>query len=90
MLSESLPHRELPFTDAEGNEMIPMLAIVSGPIIAVIAGIAILAVGVDRLPKVARSLGRMRLNFLQGQTGSPVSTAGEQSRTVTPPDDRTR
>jgi TatA/E family protein of Tat protein translocase len=51
--------------------------------LASIAGIAILLFGAERLPKIARSAGEMRREFLRGQTeseGSLVTPASTDAK----------
>jgi sec-independent protein translocase protein TatA len=42
--------------------------VISPPEIALFAGLAVLLFGAERLPKIARSAGQMRREFLQGQS----------------------
>lgn len=69
--------------------MTPVFAIIDAPIIAIIAGLAILLFGADRLPKLARSMGEAKKEFesaSRAQT-SPSETppAGAQPPGTPPP-----
>jgi TatA/E family protein of Tat protein translocase len=66
--------------------MTPLFAIITGPEIAIIVGIAILLFGADRIPKLARSMGEAKKEFeaaQRGQTAAPSS--GGQPPEVPPP-----
>ena len=54
-----------------------LLAILSAPIIVTITSIVALLVGIDRLPKLARAVGKMRSQFHIGQTagGEPITAS---------------
>jgi sec-independent protein translocase protein TatA len=51
--------------------MSPIFAIITGPEIAIIVGIAILLFGADRIPKLARSMGEAKKEFEAAQRGQP-------------------
>ncbi len=55
--------------------MTPIFAIISGPEIAVLVGLAVLLFGADRIPKLARSMGQAKKEFEAAQAGqsSPSS-----------------
>jgi sec-independent protein translocase protein TatA len=57
----------------------PMLAFLGNPMeIAIIAGVAILLFGADKLPKLARSAGQAKKEFMVGQADADV--AAERAR----------
>ena len=47
--------------------MTPVFAIITGPEIAVLVGIAVLLFGADRIPKLARSMGEAKKEFEAAQ-----------------------
>lgn len=68
--------------------MTPIAAIITGPEIAIIVGIAVLLFGADRIPKLARSMGEAKKEFesaQRGQSGSPPSDSGSPSNPPPPP-----
>jgi len=61
------------------QHFIPVLAFGFGPMeIAAIAGIAILLFGADKLPKLARSAGQAKKEFMVGQAEADI--AAEKAR----------
>lgn len=67
--------------------MTPTFAIITGPEIAVLVGLAVLLFGADRIPKLARSMGQAKKEFEAAQRGqSAQAPASSQSDApVTPP-----
>ena len=66
--------------------MTPIFAIITGPEIAVIVGLAVLLFGADRIPKLARSMGQAKKEFEAAQRGESVSgTSPSDTPTTTPP-----
>lgn len=71
--------------------MTPIFAIISGPEIAVLVGIAILLFGADRIPKLARSMGEAKKEFEKAQHGDttpaapPPPSAAATGTAPTPP-----
>ena len=55
--------------------MTPIFAIITGPEIAVLIGIAVLLFGADRIPKLARSMGEAKKEFEAAQRSQPPVTA---------------
>jgi sec-independent protein translocase protein TatA len=55
--------------------MTPIFAIITGPEIAVIIGIAVLLFGADRIPKLARSMGEAKKEFEAAQRSQPPAAA---------------
>ena len=51
--------------------MTPIFAIITGPEIAVLVGIAVLLFGADRIPKLARSMGEAKKEFEAAQRAQP-------------------
>ena len=51
--------------------MTPIFAIITGPEIAVLVGIAVLLFGADRIPKLARSMGEAKKEFEAAQRSQP-------------------
>lgn len=70
--------------------MTPIFAIISGPEIAVLVGLAVLLFGADRIPKLARSMGQAKKEFEAAQAGQsspsspPEATAPPQTPTQPP------
>lgn len=69
--------------------MTPIFAIISGPEIAVLVGLAVLLFGADRIPKLARSMGQAKKEFEAAQAGQPSppppeATAPPQTPTQPP------
>lgn len=70
--------------------MTPIFAIISGPEIAVLVGLAVLLFGADRIPKLARSMGQAKKEFEAAQAGqaspssAPEPTAPPQTPTQPP------
>ena len=65
--------------------MTPIFAIITGPEIAVIVGLAVLLFGADRIPKLARSMGQAKKEFEAAQRGESVSgTSPSDTPTTTP------
>ena len=66
--------------------MTPIFAIITGPEIAVIVGLAVLLFGADRIPKLARSMGQAKKEFEAAQRGESASgTSPTDTTTTTPP-----
>ncbi|HXN08039.1 MAG TPA: twin-arginine translocase TatA/TatE family subunit [Candidatus Acidoferrales bacterium] len=66
--------------------MTPIFAIITGPEIAVIVGLAVLLFGADRIPKLARSMGQAKKEFEAAQRGESASgTSPSDTPTTTPP-----
>ncbi len=71
--------------------MTPTFAIISGPEIAVLVGLAVLLFGADRIPKLARSMGEAKKEFEKAQHGDttpappPASNAAATGTSPTPP-----
>lgn len=63
--------------------MTPTFAIITGPEIAVLVGLAVLLFGADRIPKLARSMGQAKKEFEAAQAGQPPPSA--PSDTPAPP-----
>ncbi|MBV8340587.1 MAG: twin-arginine translocase TatA/TatE family subunit [Candidatus Eremiobacteraeota bacterium] len=55
--------------------MTPIFAIITGPEIAVLVGIAVLLFGADRIPKLARSMGEAKKEFEAAQRSQPPPAA---------------
>ena len=55
--------------------MTPTFAIITGPEIAVLVGLAILLFGADRIPKLARSMGQAKKEFEAAQRGESAPGA---------------
>ncbi|HEV2037594.1 MAG TPA: twin-arginine translocase TatA/TatE family subunit [Candidatus Eremiobacteraceae bacterium] len=53
--------------------MILIFAIITGPEIAVLVGLAVLLFGADRIPKLARSMGQAKKEFESAQRGETSS-----------------
>ena len=51
--------------------MTPIFAIITGPEIAVLVGLAVLLFGADRIPKLARSMGEAKKEFEAAQRNQP-------------------
>lgn len=54
--------------------------------LAVVAGLGVLVFGAERLPKLARSAGQMRREFLEGQTEAQTGAKTEPDSAVPPPE----
>jgi TatA/E family protein of Tat protein translocase len=72
--------------------MSPVFAIITGPEIAIIVGIAVLLFGADRIPKLARSMGEAKKEFEAAQRGPaagrappPADTSGAPQPPSPPP-----
>jgi sec-independent protein translocase protein TatA len=65
--------------------MTPIFAIISGPEIAVLVGLAILLFGADRIPKLARSMGQAKKEFEAAQAGQPSPPPPEATATPQTP-----
>jgi sec-independent protein translocase protein TatA len=69
--------------------MSPVFAIITGPEIAIIVGIAILLFGADRIPKLARSMGEAKKEFEAAQRGQTAQTppppSGDAGSAQNPP-----
>ncbi len=69
--------------------MSPIFAIITGPEIAIVVGIAILLFGADRIPKLARSMGEAKKEFEAAQRGQsaqpPAAPPADTSAPQTPP-----
>lgn len=66
--------------------MTPIFAIITGPEIAVIVGLAVLLFGADRIPKLARSMGQAKKEFEAAQRGdSATGTSTSETTATTPP-----
>jgi sec-independent protein translocase protein TatA len=73
--------------------MSPIFAIITGPEIAIVVGIAILLFGADRIPKLARSMGEAKKEFEAAQRGqsaqppaaAPAAPPAEPSAPQNPP-----
>jgi sec-independent protein translocase protein TatA len=65
--------------------MTPVFAIIDAPIIAIIAGLAILLFGADRLPKLARSMGEAKKEFESASRAQPSSTEAPPASSQPPP-----
>jgi sec-independent protein translocase protein TatA len=69
--------------------MSPVFAIITGPEIAIIVGIAILLFGADRIPKLARSMGEAKKEFEAAQRGqtaqAPPPSSGDAGTAQNPP-----
>ncbi len=67
--------------------MHPIFAIITGPEIAVLVGLAVLLFGADRIPKLARSMGEAKKEFEAAQRGpaGPASTPSSEPTATTPP-----
>lgn len=63
--------------------MSTILAVVSAPIVGVIAVMILVAFAADRLPKLARSAGRVRLEFLKGEQSKSTARADDASASRT-------
>ena len=61
--------------------MTPIFAIISGPEIAVLVGLAVLLFGADRIPKLARSMGEAKKEFEAAQRGSTTQAATPPAET---------
>jgi sec-independent protein translocase protein TatA len=55
--------------------MTPIFAIITGPEIAVLLGVAVLLFGADRIPKLARSMGEAKKEFEAAQRGQTTQAA---------------
>jgi TatA/E family protein of Tat protein translocase len=62
--------------------MSPIFAIITGPEIAIIVGIAVLLFGADRIPKLARSMGEAKKEFEAAQRGQPSPSAPSAADTT--------
>lgn len=58
--------------------MHPILALIDAPIIIGIVALAALLFGADKLPKLARSAGQAKKEFIQGQADADI--AAEKAR----------
>lgn len=69
--------------------MSPIFAIITGPEIAIVVGIAVLLFGADRIPKLARSMGEAKKEFEAAQRGHqpapPTSPSPDASSPGNPP-----
>jgi sec-independent protein translocase protein TatA len=69
--------------------MSPVFAIITGPEIAIIVGVAILLFGADRIPKLARSMGEAKKEFEAAQRGqtsqTPPPPSGDAGSAQNPP-----
>jgi sec-independent protein translocase protein TatA len=65
--------------------MTPIFAIITGPEIAVLVGLAVLLFGADRIPKLARSMGQAKKEFEAAQRGESGPSAASAGETTTPP-----
>ena len=63
--------------------MTPIFAIIDAPIVLAIVGVAVLLFGVDRIPKLARSMGEAKREFEAASRGSNPPNAGDAPK---PPD----
>lgn len=63
--------------------MTPIFAIIDAPIVIAIVGVAVLLFGVDRIPKLARSMGEAKREFEAASRGPNPPSAGDASK---PPD----
>ena len=63
--------------------MTPIFAIIDAPIVLAIVGVAILLFGVDRIPKLARSMGEAKKEFEAASRGPGASGTAEPPK---PPD----
>jgi sec-independent protein translocase protein TatA len=63
--------------------MSPIFAIITGPEIAIVVGIAVLLFGADRIPKLARSMGEAKKEFEAAQRGQPSPSAPPAADTTT-------
>ena len=57
--------------------MTPTFAIITGPEIAVLVGLAILLFGADRIPKLARSMGQAKKEFEAAQHGDSTPSSAQ-------------
>ncbi len=64
--------------------MSPIFAIITGPEIAILIGVAILLFGADRIPKLARSMGEAKKEFEAAQRGQTTPAAGPPAETPPP------
>jgi sec-independent protein translocase protein TatA len=55
--------------------MTPVFAIIDGPIVAIIVGLAVLLFGADKIPKLARSMGEAKKEFESASRGEPPPPA---------------
>ena len=60
--------------------MIYLLGVLSLPIVGALIAIAGLAVAIDRVPRLARSVGRLKADFLQGADGKLEAKPNPQQR----------
>jgi len=65
--------------------MTPTFAIISGPEIAVLVGLAILLFGADRIPKLARSMGQAKKEFEAAQRGESAAGASPSDTSASTP-----
>jgi sec-independent protein translocase protein TatA len=65
--------------------MTPTFAIITGPEIAVIVGLAVLLFGADRIPKLARSMGQAKKEFEAAQRGESAAGASPSDTSAPPP-----
>lgn len=65
--------------------MSPIFAIITGPEIAIVVGIAILLFGADRIPKLARSMGEAKKEFEAAQRGQSSQPSTATPATPAPP-----
>jgi TatA/E family protein of Tat protein translocase len=65
--------------------MTPLFAIISGPEIAVLVGLAVLLFGADRIPKLARSMGEAKKEFEAAQRGQTTQAAPPPADAPPPP-----
>jgi sec-independent protein translocase protein TatA len=65
--------------------MTPIFAIITGPEIAVLVGLAVLLFGADRIPKLARSMGQAKKEFEAAQRGESGPSAASAGETTIPP-----
>jgi hypothetical protein len=65
--------------ESVGVGMLAMLAIITLPIVFTIVGILGAIIAVDRLPKLARNIGRMRGEFLSGEIAETKSDGDSKS-----------
>ena len=64
--------------------MTPIFAIITGPEIAVLVGIAVLLFGADRIPKLARSMGEAKKEFEAAQRSQPPPAGPPPADTSSP------
>jgi sec-independent protein translocase protein TatA len=68
--------------------MSPIFAIITGPEIAIIVGIAVLLFGAERIPKLARSMGEAKKEFeaaQRGQSAAPPKPDTNAAQNPPPP-----